>query len=56
MVRAHYELFPPQNNNLSGAQVREFVKQAAAELIMKSAFAHGSKDNEVCLFSFLLHD
>ena len=55
VVRAHYELFPPQNANLTNVQVREYVKKAATELIMKSTFAHGNKDDEVCLFFFLPH-
>ena len=46
-VRAHYDLFPPKDSNFSKAQTCNHVKLATSELIKKSAFAHGSKDEEV---------
>lgn len=52
-VRAHYDLFPHKDSNLSKAETRDHVKQSATNLIKQSSFAHGSKDEEVCAHFFL---
>ena len=46
-VRAHYDLFPSKDSNFPKVQTRNHVKEIATELIKKSSFAHGSKDEEV---------
>ena len=46
-VHAHYNLFPSKDSNFSKVQTCSYVKEIATELIKKSSFAHGSKDEEV---------
>ena len=47
VVRSHYNLFPPEDSQLSKAETRVYVKKKVDSLIKKSAFAHGEKDDDV---------